>query len=75
MRQTVDTLSRQLGEEDREARQLALAKQEEARKLKEKQDLESMRKTVADASNDYKAGRYDQPLEAGGSSRQSALRA
>lgn len=60
LRQTVDTLSRQLGEEDREARQLALAKQEEARKLKEKQDLESMRKTVADASNDYKAGRYDQ---------------
>lgn len=62
LRQTVDTLSRQIGEEDREARQIALAKQEEARKLKEKQDLDTMRKTVADASNDYKAGRYDQAV-------------
>ncbi|MCB9469740.1 MAG: tetratricopeptide repeat protein [Candidatus Obscuribacterales bacterium] len=62
LRQTVDTLSRQIGDEDREARQIALAKQEEARKLKEKQDLDTMRKTVADASNDYKAGRYDQAV-------------
>lgn len=59
LRQTVDSLSRQLAEEKRALETERLANE---RRVQEEKRIQSMKKTVADASRDYKAGRYDQAI-------------